>query len=137
MKANELGDIDGDGDIDAADIRTLTYEQTVAIYRAAFWKRYGYDRLALPVAAKMFDLCVNMGPKQAHRIAQRALRACGQMVVEDGILGPRSLTAIATVAPEMLRVSMCSEAAGFYRILCIRRPELQKYLQGWLRRAYT
>jgi lysozyme family protein len=94
------------------------------------------------VAVKVFDLAVNVGPRQAHRLLQRALRACGRDVAEDGVIGPETLGAIAGVAgagesPFAIVASLRSEAAGFYRTLIARRPLLAVFERGWLRRAYA
>ena len=72
----EVGDVDHDGDIDADDILKMSQSDAIAIYRQAFWVKNGYG--SFPdhrVAAKTFDLCVNMGPRQAHKILQRAINA--------------------------------------------------------------
>ena len=132
------GDIDGDGDIDADDIRALTLAQAGELYREHFWTPNKYDELVLPVGTKIFDLAVNMGPKPAHVIVQRAMRAVllGERLVEDGILGPRSRAKIAKCGDMRLLVAIRSEAAGFYRALVAARAKRGKYLNGWLNRAY-
>ncbi len=127
------GDLDKDGDVDAADIRALTRDEAIHLYATQWWERYGYDRIQNQViAAKVFDLAVNMGARQAHRVVQRALRSAGVQVAEDGILGPKTLAAINGVMSWKLLPAIRSEAAGFYRSL--QRPE---FIQGWLNRAYA
>ncbi len=130
-------DLDGDGDVDADDIRNLTREQAAEVYFRLWWERFDYGRLHLTLATKLFDLAVNMGASQAHRCLQRALRACGYAVAEDGVLGPKTVSAIVGVRPEVMVVGLRSEAAGFYRVLVARRPASEKYLNGWLNRAYA
>ena len=39
----EAGDIDGDGDIDADDIRALTPERAAGVLRRAFWDVFPLD----------------------------------------------------------------------------------------------
>jgi len=122
------------------DIRNLTREQAVEIYRRDWWDRYGYDRIkSLDVAAKVFDLAVNMGPAAAHKCLQRALHACGQRhVTIDGVLGPQTIGAANNVRPRaMLLAALRAEAAAYYRHLVERRPELRRFEQGWLNRAYA
>lgn len=128
-------DLDDDGDVDADDIEALTQENAIGAYRTLFWDRYGYGDLHdHELAAKVFDLAVNMGPRQAHLCLQRAVRAHGIHLVEDGVLGP--VTRSAAAECQHLVLSLRSEAAGFYRELVARRPPLARFLKGWLNRAY-
>lgn len=132
-----IGDIDGDGDIDIEDVRNLTKEQAKNIYRTEFWDPYDYESFHSPIAEKVFDLSVNMGPGGAHRVLQRALRAVGQNVVEDGILGPQTRGAVAAASASHLHVALRSEAAGYYRTLVAHNEVLSGFLRGWLNRAYS
>src|SRR5690606_11925483 len=122
------------------DIAGLTREQAIEIYRRDWWDRYGYDRICSPdVAAKAFDLAVNMAPAVAHRCLQRALHACGQRhVTIDGVLGPQTIGAANAVRPRAaLLAALRAEAAAYYRALVERRPELAKFERGWLNLAYA
>lgn len=131
-------DLDGDGDVDADDIRALTPDAAAAFYRKHFWDRHGYGRFPdLFVATKVFDLAVNMGPGQAHKCLQRACRAAGSPLIDDGILGPKTHAAVAALHFKGLLPAIRSEAAGFYRGLVIAKPVRGKYLAGWLNRAYS
>ena len=134
----EYGDFDGDGDVDAVDVRKMSQEDAKAIYKALWWDRQGYGDIEEDIiAAKVFDLAVNMGARQAHLILQRALRACGRRVAEDGVIGPKTIGA-ANGADELeLRAALRSEAAGVYRLIVKAHPTNSKFLQGWLNRAYS
>ena len=136
-EGHELGDIDGDGDIDVADVRKLTRRGAGHIYQTAFWERYGYGDLPPAVGAKLLDLSVNMGPRQAHLCLQRAVGACWFPLVEDGVLGRVTRRAVFAAPERPLCAAMRSEAGGFYRALAAARPHFSKYLDGWLKRAYA
>ena len=128
-----IGDLDQDGDVDADDIRAMTPEKSAELYRSQWWDRYRYGSINdQAIATKIFDFAVNMGPRQAHILAQRALRATGKMVVEDGILGLITLQSINDFAPRGILPALRSEAAGFYRSL--NKPT---FINGWLNRAYA
>jgi lysozyme family protein len=131
-------DKDQDGDTDAEDIKLITRAEAEYFYKVKFWDRYGYDRIIDPwVAIKVFDLCVNMGAKQAHICLQRAVRATiGETLVQDGIFGPKTEMAVNIAPPFQLLAAYRSEAAGFYRLLVQHKPWLSKYRRGWLNRAY-
>ncbi|MCJ9428562.1 glycoside hydrolase family 108 protein [Kordiimonas marina] len=137
---HDLGDIDGDGDVDTDDIKALTRDQAIAIYKSKFWDRYGYGDLPTTIAARTFDMCVNMGPKQAHITLQRALRSCSYGVKVDGYMGPQTIGAADSYvalmrSAEPLMDAIRREQAKFYCDLVAEKPALKKYLDGWLRRA--
>ena len=121
------------------DIANLTREQAIEIYRRDWWDTYGYWRFASPdIAIKVFDLSVNVGPRRAHVMLQRALHAVGRRdVVVDGIIGPQTISAANAAPPDALLAALRAEAAAYYRQLIERNPTLKKYERGWMRRAYA
>ncbi|GHS92249.1 hypothetical protein AGMMS49949_04070 [Alphaproteobacteria bacterium] len=117
------------------DIKNLTKEQALEIYRRDFWEPYQdfEDRLA----TKVFDLAVNMGHHKAVQILQRALRCLGaRQVKDDGVLGPVTRQAVACAQEDFLLTALRSEAAGVYRQLVALNNKNQKFLNGWLKRSY-
>src|SRR5215472_10215331 len=105
------------------DIGALTREQAIAIYFRDWWQRYRYGEMPGLLAAKVFDLAVNIGPEHAARCLQRALRACRRRVAEDGALGRATLAAVSAASPAALMAPLRSEAAGYYRTLAaVERP---------------
>lgn len=130
-------DFDGDGDVDAQDIRLMPREAAIEAYRQKWWNKYGYHQITdQAIATRMFSFSVNTGARQAHKFIQRACRACGWDLVDDGMLGPKSLAAINTIDPQQLLPALRSEAAGFYRGLVMKEKGFKAFLTGWLRRAY-
>lgn len=137
----DLIDTDGDGEIEVDEIRNMSEEAAKRIYRQDWWDKFKYEELCdHDIAAKVFDLAVNMGSKQAHKLLQRACRASGKFLVDDGIIGPNTRT----VAKKLIRANqpavlagLRSEAAGFYRSLIAAKPKFKKYEKGWLLRAYS
>lgn len=122
------------------DIASLTRDEALAIYYRDWWQRFRYAELPGPIGAKLFDLAVNMGPSEATRCLQRALRACGKTVGEDGALGKTTFAATRVVSQLALAAALRSEAAGYYRTIAAHRTEHQSdneaFLRGWLNRAY-
>jgi len=116
-------------DVDVAD---LTEEQAIDIYRTKYWLDVYDDIIAECIGAKVFDLAVNMGHGPAHVCLQRALRAVGIQIKEDGVFGKITLKAVNKVSPSCLLAAMRSEAAGHYRMI-----GKKKYMRGWLNRAYS
>jgi len=132
-------DLDGDGDMDAADMQLLTVDTAIEIYRDLIWEPNRYAQIAdQELATKVFDLAVNMGAQQANRLLQRALRACGVALKEDGVLGLVTLGAVNKVPGFPQLVGLRATAAGYYRALVAAKPDQYRdFLTGWLNRAYA
>jgi lysozyme family protein len=119
------------------DIKSLTREQARQIYFVDFWMKAKCEDIEDEnIAIKLFDLAVHTGIQQANKLIQRALRAAGAQVVEDGIIGQITLSAINRADPTDLLAALKSEAAGYYRLLININPSQKKFIEGWLNRAY-
>jgi lysozyme family protein len=126
------GDINHDGDIDIADIKALTPAEAEGFYRTRWWDAYQYGQInAQALATKVFDMAVNLGPPRAHRMAQQAIG-----LPQDGILGSKSFTELNTLSSLTIIMRLQDIQAKFYRQLVAVNPARQKYLAGWLNRAY-
>jgi lysozyme family protein len=111
------------------DIRNLSEDDAIAIYRRDYWRPY-MDMMPYTIAAKLFDCSVNMGHKQANVLLQRAVG-----VIDDGIIGHDSLMAINKDDPALLMRRFVSAIKRFYEVLIERKPALVKFKNGWNRRA--
>ena len=132
-------DITGDGHVTEADIHALTPSDVAKLYRKHFWDYYRLDEIRHPrIAVKAFDLLVNMRSVSAVKISQRALRACGKPVLEDGGLGSRTFAAINEIQDELrLLAAMRSEAFGLYQLIVAKDATQAGFLNGWKNRAYS
>lgn len=119
------------------DIKNLTREQAIAIYKRDWWDRYKYGLINdVDVAAKVLDMSVNMGPAAAHRALQKSLSFLGANLVVDGILGPKTLEAVNGADPKRLLQVLRWQAAEYYFLLADHKAQNRTFLIGWLRRAY-
>jgi|SRR5277367_2630737 len=121
------------------DIAALTLPDAAAIYYHDWWMKFNFSALAGAIGAKAFDLSVNMGPRSAIICLQRAIRACGREVPDDGDLGPVTMNAARAIEAALLLAAFRSEAAGHYRLLAggdNAAGSNHKFLTGWLNRAY-
>ena len=121
------------------DIKTLTREQAIEIYWLDWWCKFRYGELPSPLSAKMLDLAVNIGPSETTRCLQRALRASGVAIAENGILGPLTRASATRANQAALIAALRSEAAAHYRLIAASKTESaagQDFLAGWLNRAY-
>lgn len=132
-----LFDIDHDGDVDADDIRKMTKDDASRVYRECWWDRYGYSRIdRQDVATKVFDMSVNMGSSQAHKIVQRACNRLASTPLDpDGKLGPISIKTINSLGNMPLIDAIRSIQEQFYRDLVQQKPVLAVFLKGWINRA--
>jgi lysozyme family protein len=120
------------------DIEHLSEVDARLIYYYEYWLRYGVHRIFdQTIATKVLDMAVLMGGSQATRCLQRAIRAVGRIVDEDGVLGPQTASAANDSEQHALLAALRSECAGRLRRIASRRPQSEKYEKGWLRRAYS
>lgn len=121
-------------DINIAD---LTREQALDIYWRDWWLKEGYNELPPILGEQTFFAAVNVGPRPAVMILQRAIRATGKdHVIDDGVLGSITKAAVGRSDPAMVSIAFRSEQAGYYRELVSNHPPHRTYLNGWLWRAY-
>lgn len=126
----ELGDEFYCGDRDRA------LEIARGIYREEYWRVIQGDRIAdQRVAAKLLDMAVNIGVRQAVVLCQRAVNAVGWRIEVDGCLGEKTLAAVNGVDPARLLRGLGDCCEAFYRHVVGVKPEDEKYLKGWLVRA--
>lgn len=133
------GDIDGDGDIDADDIRALTARQAATLFKRMFWDTYQLGALPQQSAICHYDCMINTGPRQATLITQRACNRVigpyGVRLAEDGIFGPRTRTFLVRYTTARLIDAMLDLRECFYRDLVISKPNFAPFEKGWLNRC--
>lgn len=119
------------------NIKALTLDEAKKIYYQDFWLKGKFEQINdKNVATQLFDFVVNFGFRAGITIVQRALRAGGIIVKEDGLIGSQTISAINFSEPRVLLAAMKSEAAGRYRLLAAQNSKMSKFLDGWLNRAY-
>lgn len=126
-------DIDGDGDIDAEDIRKITREQAKTLFVAHFWR---FDALvSQELANKLFDVACNMGLASAVKLAQRALNGMGWNLAVDGQWGTKTATAANSVPAEAILREIRALQATRYAEIAVADPTQKRFLLGWMRRT--
>lgn len=130
---DELEQEEGDVTHDAVQaVKLMTPDEAKAFYRKFWWDAYHYGNIiAQAVATKVFDMSVNLGAPRAHRLLQIALA-----VPSDGVIGPATLAKANSANSILLINDLQQEQAGFYRDLVAKNPARQKFLAGWLNRAF-
>lgn len=126
------------GIVNHNNIKALTKKEAMAIYQARFWVPYDWSRYGEPVDMVMFDMCVNNGPGNMTKIAQRACVSLGHSIVIDGAWGPKTraaLFALAWTKGAALSRMLLIKRLNFYNAIVASRPSQQKYLGGWRNRT--
>ena len=137
-------DLDGDGDVDAQDVKLLTIKQATDIFVKHYFEGPRINLLPAELQASVFDMYVNAGGN-AVKILQRLVGEFGIPTTVDGALGPNTAKAVSEA---------CSVARGhfpdaygiarrnYYYALADRRPSSRKYATrrdggkgGWIIRA--
>ncbi len=137
-------DLDKNGTVDVRDVKALTRDQAVEIYKKEYFHKPKIDELPEALQATVFDMFVNAG-RAAITILQKLLGEFGFPVSIDGVLGPQTLGAAGAaikVAPEHLVDAYGIERRNYYYQLADRRPSSRKYARrrdggkgGWIVRA--
>ena len=108
-----------------ADVKALTAQTVSRIYLVKYWGAAHCDVLPPGVDYMVFDLAVNSGVNRACRYLQRAVG-----VTEDGVIGPKTLAAVAEYPALGIIKRMAQAREAFYRGL----PDFPENGHGWLNR---
>lgn len=114
------------------DIKNLSKDEAITIYKRDYWLPI-LETFPFTIAAKVFDMIVNMGERQAVKLLQRALS--DPSVIDDGVLGKKTSEAVIKVPENILLNNIIHQQTLFYETLVARKPALKVFLKGWLRRA--
>lgn len=131
------------------DVRALSRDQALAIYRQRYVADPGFDRVSAispAIAAELVDTGVNMGPAAATKLLQRCLNALNlrgalypDMGEPDGRIGQVTLAALRTYLGArqrdgervLLRALNCLQGARYFE-LAEKNPSQESFLYGWL-----
>ena len=117
------------------NLKKLTDTQAGTIYELKFWDKIDCNHIANQDLANILaDFYVNAG-SNAIKILQRILNnnfSAGISV--DGGMGPATCAAMQAAESKDLPTYKTNRIR-YYRDLVARRPELQKFLKGWLNRV--
>lgn len=124
-------DKDGDGDIDAEDIKKLSEGDAKYIAKKIFWDYFLADLiLNQSLAEFIVDWGYNSGRKTVAKIVQRLVK-----VMVDGIVGPQTVTAINCADQELLFNALKIERKVFLNSIIKRKPDQIVFYDGWMNRV--
>jgi len=127
---DDIGDLDRDGDIDAADVQLVSIEQAIEIYHDEYWQAIRGEELFDSLAVLLLDTAVNCGKVTAIKLLQRSVG-----VSDDGVFGPVTMANVPTLdrwlLPEAV-LRLIAERELYYRGL----KKFPLYGKVWLARLY-
>ncbi len=113
------------------DVRDLTKDQALEIYRSEFWIPCRCDKLPERVAMWVLDTAVNSGMYRAIKMLQAEVGAKA-----DGKLGPKSLAKVHAQDPHDLFNRLIDARAKFVSAIVEKDQSQSVFLKGWENRIY-
>lgn len=119
-------------------------------YRDEWWNRLGLSELPQELATEIFEQSVNMGRAGSGKKVQQICNAFNRRrngsllfpdLVVDGIIGPRTLDALATLLSQrtdeqsLVHALNCMQGAHYIE-LAARNPSQRKFTDGWMQRTH-
>lgn len=119
------------------DIPKLTKTDAEKIYKFLLWDKYNYSQIHdKNIAAKIFDMSVNIGEYESHKIAQISINSLlKNQITVDGILGPISIEKLNDLNPDYLMNELRQHLKNYYLLVVAKNPDDRDFLNGWLNRA--
>ena len=137
-------DLNGEGKVDAQDVRVLTSEKALEIFVDEYFHKPGLDASPEPLQASVFDMCVNAGGNAA-KVLSRLRNHARISVAVDGVIGPQTSQATAqamAAAPDHFVDAYGIARRNYYYGLAYARAVNRKYARrraggngGWIVRG--
>lgn len=124
-----MADFNNDGVVNAADMKVMPLVFALKVYETNYWNPL-FNSFPQPVADKVLDMAVHMGPSRAAKLLQQALG-----LTADGVVGPRTVAAVGACSPAETRVTIRVLQRAFYTALIKKTPSLFIFRNGWMTRA--
>lgn len=129
-------------------IKNLKIDHAKTIYKKGYWDVVKADSLPHPLDLIVFDMAVNHGPNTAIKLLQESLNSIlksGPSLVVDGIMGPKTLTAVKDVVsmdhnpwlqPNALVRYLCIDVlmnrVELYTSIITNNKSQEKFFKGWI-----
>ena len=122
-------DKDGDGDIDVDDLKLISGEDAKTIFKKNYWDRWKASSIKDQSIANILVDWVWGSGAYGIKMPQRMLG-----VVQDGLVGPKTLAALNAKPPKVLFEELHKEREAYFNRICQVTPTNKVFLKGWLRR---
>lgn len=125
-------------------MRDIPMQVVETIYEVSYWNRVQGDHLAAlsqALAAKVFDIAVNMGPGRAGQFLQTAINLFADAPIKvDGAIGNGTLSALRRLSKNdipLIVQALRHLQADWYITLALKTPSQKTFIRGWLKRAQS
>ena len=121
------------------DVKKLTQDEAKKIYKKNYWDAINLDSIiSVLVAELVFDQSVNRGPKTAAKnLQESANKLLKVKLVEDGVIGPKSISAINSLPEVSLAVEFFKDAQLDYATIVQKNTSQASFIRGWTNRTHA
>lgn len=127
-------DKDGNGKLNANDLRITTIDDVKPIYRKIYWDLVKADRIQNQAIAEIIvDMAINCGTGYRNQHIKAIQKFAG--VKADGRIGEKTIAAINNSEPSKLYNYIFKYRKGFYQRL--GQGSQRKFVRGWLNRIHN
>lgn len=113
-------------------LKRITDEQWLHIFKVGYWDKFKADDINDQSIA---NLCVDWLYNSGIAAIKRVQKIVG--VVDDGIVGPKTITAVNAREPEQLFYQIRAARIAFVETIVRNKSSQRKFLQGWLNRILS
>jgi lysozyme family protein len=113
-------------DITKEQLKNISDQEVHDLYQQLYWNKIYADSLPTGIDYALFDASVNMGVLRSTKLIQEAIG-----VNADGVMGPKSLSAIQACNPKDLLEKFSAVKEDFYKALKL----FPVFGKGWLNRV--
>lgn len=111
-------------------VKLIGDDEVAAIYLQGYWHMASCDKMPSTLAILVFDFAVNSGPHKAIQVLQRLLN-----ISDDGVVGPKTLAAIASVKERDLCSDYIDARDDFFIGIAAKNHSQDIFLKGWIART--
>lgn len=111
-------------------LKALKYEEWLEILKTMFWDKWKADDIA---DQSLANILVDWAWASGITGIKRPQRMIG--VVADGIVGPKTITAVNSLNAQMLFAELHADRLKHFDEIVARSPSQSVYLKGWRRRV--
>ena len=131
------------------DMQDLTRDEAYSIMEEDYWIKPGLDKLAqisIPVAFKLCDTAVNIGPDYPGRWLQQWLNLFNQRqkrypdITVDGVMGEQTRSSLqqylswrGTEGEEVLLKALNCSQGSYYFTITEKREANEEFIYGWIK----